>query len=167
MSPVPRKIIKKTHLVRSELAEMFGMHESVTTSVNQFFRIHPCALICGSMPTLDLAEGMSMCSKSPPCQLVAIFNRRPSEIHHCLDIDRLAPPDTNKEDVLQMTEGERGNKGGVQEKPFSLSLSLSSGSQGHAGYEGMKRKERSLKDVSSRREEGGEMGKPLIHSHHL
>lgn len=103
---------------------MFEMHESVTSSVNQFFRIHPRALVCGSMPTFDLAEGMSMCSKSPPCQLVAIFNRPPSEIHHCLDIDRVAPPDTNEEDV-EMTEGERGNKGGVQEKPlFPVSVSL-------------------------------------------
>lgn len=104
---------------------MFEMHESVTTSVNQFFRIHPRALFCGSMPTPDLAEGMSMPSKGPTCRLVAIFNRHPSEIHHCLDIDRVAPPDTDEEDVLEMTGGERGNKGGVQEKPlFPASVSL-------------------------------------------
>lgn len=90
---------------------MFEMHESVTTSVNQFFRIHPRARFRGSMPTLDPAEGVSMRSKGPTCQLVAIFNRHPSESHHCLGIDRVAPPDTNEEDVLEMTGGERGNKG--------------------------------------------------------
>lgn len=125
MSPVPLKIIKKiNHLVRSGPAEMFEMQEPVTTSVNQFFGIHPRALVCGSMPTLDLAEGMSMCSKSPSRQLVAIFNRHPSELHHCLDIDRAAPPNTNKEDVLEMAEGERRHEGAVQEKPlFPASVS--------------------------------------------
>lgn len=87
-----------------------------------------------------------MCSKSPSCQLVAIFKRHPSEIHHCLDIDRVAPPDTNKESEEIREE--------CRKSPFSLSLSLSSRSQGHTCYEGMKRKERSLKDVISRLEEG-------------
>ncbi len=51
----------------------------------------------GSMLPLDLAGGVSVFSKSPSCQLIVSFNKDPSEIHHGLVIDRLAPTDAYKD----------------------------------------------------------------------
>lgn len=43
------------------------------------------------MLPLDLAEGVSACSKSLSCQLIVSLNTDPSEIHHGPRIDRLPP----------------------------------------------------------------------------
>lgn len=45
----------------------------------------------GSILPLDLPEGVSTWSRSLSCQLIVGFNKDLSEIHHGLDIDRLAP----------------------------------------------------------------------------
>lgn len=111
----------------------------------------------GSMLPLDLAEAASMRSKGPSCQLVVIFNRHPSEIHHCLDMERLAAPKTGKPFQTWLQKGEITEEG--SKSPFSLSLSLSSRSQGHTWDEGMEMKEWSLKDVISRLGEGEWAGK--------
>lgn len=46
------------------------------------------------MLPLDLAEGVSACSKSLSCRLIVSFHADPSEIHHGSNIDRAGASQT-------------------------------------------------------------------------
>lgn len=139
----------------------------MTTGVNRSFRIRPRALVRGSMPTLDLAGGG--CRRVQKALLVSslpsLIGVHQGSIMAWISTERLPQPPTRRTFSRRLKESEEIREEG-RKSPFSLSLSLSSRSQGHTCYEGMKRKERSLKAVISRLEEGTEMGEPLILPHH-